>query len=86
MATQDDLQASVQHSTAEFLRDVDKLRQLEAMDRAQLAAAFERQARKLMEEEVRPRIERILQELVKSKMAPPAPAARAACRAEQRGR
>lgn len=55
-----DLSKQINQAKEDFLRDVDKLRALEAMDRAQLAAAFERQAEKLIREEVKPVVQQIL--------------------------
>lgn len=57
MATTNESTEMVGQSTSDFLRDIDKIKSLEAVDRAALAAAFERQAKRLIDEEVRPQIE-----------------------------
>lgn len=55
--------SQLSQSTTDFLRDVDKLKSIESMDRAALAAAFERQAKRLIDEEVRPKIAQALKEI-----------------------
>lgn len=74
-----DLSKQINQAKEDFLRDVDKLRALEAMDRAQLAAAFERQAEKLIREEVQPVVRQILLSVAvaaqnaRNQAPPPAP-------------
>lgn len=60
MVIKADMPSQLSQSTTDFLRDVDKLKSIESMDRAALAAAFERQAKRLIDEEVRPQIEQAL--------------------------
>ncbi|WP_304912446.1 hypothetical protein [Hydrogenophaga sp.] len=72
-----DISKQINQAKEDFLRDVDKLRALEAMDRAQLAAAFERQAEKLIREEVQPVVQQMLVAMAVQaasiKVPPPAP-------------
>jgi hypothetical protein len=81
MATQGEVKVDVNKAAEEFLRDVDKLRALESVDRAQLAAAFQKQAERLIREEVQPVVQRMLMEVALSAAAarsqassPPPPA------------
>lgn len=77
MATNNDTAAAISASKEAFLQEMDRLKLLEAMDRAALGAAFERQARMLVEAQLRPAVEQFIRELRPSRTGsgtpPPAP-------------
>lgn len=66
MATKSDFSEQIDKSTSDFLRDIDKLKAIEAMDRATIAAAFERQVKKLIDEEVRPKIQEAVKTFIEA--------------------
>lgn len=58
------------------MQTVDKIKQLDAMDRAVLAAVFERQAKKLIDEELRPKLADLFKAIAneaRTNHRPPAP-------------